>query len=102
MRVELVAPDISHEHTLTCIFISTLYTGKNDNGQQVLSWLPETILERFTGDIYPLITDLYNLEGNDYPAKNDYLGSLSFGTEVYSVNNNVTFWAEQYKIDIKS
>ncbi|KAJ5520508.1 Glycoside hydrolase family 12 [Penicillium fimorum] len=80
----------------------TLYTGENDNGQKVLSWVPGSIVERFTGDIYPLITDLYNLEGDNYPAKNDYLGSLSFGTEVYSVDSNVTFWAEQYKIDIKS
>ncbi|KAJ9490117.1 hypothetical protein VN97_g3134 [Penicillium thymicola] len=80
----------------------TLYEGQNDNGQYVLSWVPETIVEKFTGDIYPLITDLYNLEGSDYPAKDDYLGSLSFGTETYSVNKNVTFWAEQYKIDIKS
>ncbi|CAI7564273.1 unnamed protein product [Penicillium palitans] len=80
----------------------TLYEGKNDNGQYVLSWLPETITETFSGDIYPLITDLYNLEGSSYPAKDDYLGSLSFGTEAYSVDKNVTFWAEQYKIDIKS
>lgn len=89
-------------HALTFIFISTLYEGKNDNGQYVLSWVPETIVEKFTGDIYPLITDLYNLEGSSYPAKDDYLGSLSFGTEAYSVDKNVTFWAEQYKIDIKS
>ncbi|KAJ5252356.1 hypothetical protein N7489_002766 [Penicillium chrysogenum] len=80
----------------------TLYTGKNEQGQYVLSWVPDTITERFTGDIYPLITDLYNFGGSDYPAKEDYLGSLSFGTEVYSVDKNVTFWAEQYKIDIKS
>ncbi|KAF9245485.1 CAZyme family GH12 [Penicillium roqueforti] len=80
----------------------TLYTGQNDNGQLVLSWVADTILERFTGDIYPLITDLYNLEGSTYPAKDDYLGSLSFGTETYSVDHNVTFWAEEYKIDIRS
>ncbi|CAG8008849.1 unnamed protein product, partial [Penicillium nalgiovense] len=65
---------------------STLYTGKNEQGQYVLSWVPDTITERFTGDIYPLITDLYNFGGSDYPAKEDYLGSLSFGTEVYSVD----------------
>ncbi|CAG8086582.1 unnamed protein product [Penicillium nalgiovense] len=80
----------------------TLYTGKNEQGQYVLSWVPDTITERFTGDIYPLITDLYNFGGSDYPAKEDYLGSLSFGTEVYSVDKNVTFWGEQYKIDIKT
>ncbi|KGO71233.1 Glycoside hydrolase, family 12 [Penicillium italicum] len=80
----------------------TLYAGKNDNEQYVLSWVTESILEKFTGDIYPLITDLYNLEGSEYPAKDDYLGSLSFGTEVYSVNSNVTFWSERFKIDIKS
>lgn len=97
----MVVTDISL-HMLTFIFISTLYEGKNDNGQYVLSWLPETITETFSGDIYPLITDLYNLEGSSYPAKDDYLGSLSFGTEAYSVDKNVTFWAEQYKIDIKS
>ncbi|KAJ5510741.1 Glycoside hydrolase family 12 [Penicillium expansum] len=82
----------------------TLYTGQNDNGQYVLSWVPEmgTIVEKFSGDLYPLITDLYSFGGSDYPSKNDYLGSLSFGTEVYSVNKNVTFWADEYKIDIKS
>ncbi|KAJ5210411.1 Glycoside hydrolase family 12 [Penicillium cf. griseofulvum] len=80
----------------------TLYSDKNQQGQQVLSWVPEGAVERFTGDIYPLITDLYNLQGANYPVKDDFLGSLSFGTEVYSVNNNVTFWAEKYKIDIKS
>ncbi|EKV22043.1 Glycoside hydrolase, family 12 [Penicillium digitatum] len=79
-----------------------LYAGQNDNKQYVLSWVPEGAIEKFTGDIYPLITDLYNFGGSDYPARDDYLGSLSFGTEVYSVNSNVTFWAEKYKIDIKS
>ncbi|CAI7575192.1 unnamed protein product [Penicillium glandicola] len=79
----------------------TLYNGTNDNGQMVLSWVASTITETFTGDIYPLISDLYSL-GDDYPAKEDYLGSLSFGTEVYSVDSNVTFWAEKYKIDIQS
>ncbi|KGO66262.1 Glycoside hydrolase, family 12 [Penicillium expansum] len=102
VEVQLV-PDI-FQHTLTCILTSTLYTGQNDNGQYVLSWVPEmgTIVEKFSGDLYPLITDLYSFGGSDYPSKNDYLGSLSFGTEVYSVNKNVTFWADEYKIDIKS
>ncbi|KAJ5124763.1 Glycoside hydrolase family 12 [Penicillium bovifimosum] len=80
----------------------TLYTGANEHQQQVLSWVTENMTERFTGDIYPLITDLYNLPGDNYPAKNDYLGSLSFGTEAYSVDKNVTFWADEYKIDIKT
>jgi hypothetical protein len=71
-----------------------------------LSWVanpPITgAVEKFTGDIYPLITDLYNMDGDIYPSKNDYLGSLSFGTEVYSVDKNVTFWVPKYEIAIKS
>lgn len=59
-------------------------------------------LEKFTGDIYPLITDLYNMDGDIYPAKNDYLGSLSFGSEVYSVDKNVTFWVPKYEIAVKT
>jgi hypothetical protein len=59
-------------------------------------------LETFTGDLYPLITDLYNMEGDIYPAKDDYLGSLSFGSEVYSVDKNVTFWVPKYEIAIKT
>ncbi|KAJ5780996.1 hypothetical protein N7457_006156 [Penicillium paradoxum] len=80
----------------------TLYSGKNDQDQQVLSWVTDVMTEKFTGDIYPLITDLYNLEGDEYPAKDDYLGSLSFGTETYSVDKNVTFSAKHYKIDIQT
>lgn len=67
-----------------------------------MSWVADVMTERFTGDLYPLIADLYNLKGDKYPAKDDYLGSLSFGTETYSVDKNVTFSAKQYKIDVQT
>lgn len=84
----------------------TLFQDKNDEGTMVLSWLANPYItdptEKFTGDIYPLISALYNMEGEDYPSSDDYLGSLSFGTEAYSVDDHVTFSVPQYKIEVKT
>lgn len=83
-----------------------MYTGINEQKTNVLSWVanpPITdAVEKFTGDINPLITDLYNMKGDIYPSKDDYLGSLNFGTEVYSVDKHVTFSVPKYEISIKT
>lgn len=80
-----------------------MYSGKNgDTGQNALTWVADEIVEEFTGDIYPLITDLYSLTGDVYPSKSDYLGYLGFGTEAYSADKNVTFGVTNLEIGIKT
>lgn len=58
-------------------------------------------MERFVGDIYQLITDLYSLPGHLYPSSEDYLGIFSFGTEALYSDANVTFWVPELSIDIQ-
>ncbi|KAE8383209.1 concanavalin A-like lectin/glucanase domain-containing protein [Aspergillus bertholletiae] len=78
-----------------------LYTGQNDLGQEVLTWLAANTTETFDGDILPLITDLFSL-GNDIDlSESDYLGVLSFGTEAFSSPSNVTFWMPESAIDVQ-
>ncbi|KAJ5168862.1 uncharacterized protein N7482_004456 [Penicillium canariense] len=83
-----------------------LYTGtKTVTGnptQNVLSWVASEPQETFTGDIYPLITDLYTLTGDVYPSASDYMGIFQFGSEAFSVNNNVTFSVPKLSIDIQT
>ncbi|KAJ5595219.1 uncharacterized protein N7459_001427 [Penicillium hispanicum] len=83
--------------------IFNLYSGTNDETHQtVLTWVANSTTEKFSGDIYPLITDLYSLSGTKYPSKDDYMGIFQFGTETYSANSNVTFSARTLSIDIKT
>jgi hypothetical protein len=78
-----------------------LWSGTNSHNQNVLTWVASELTDTFTGDIYPLITDLYSLSGGIYPSSKDYLGVFSFGTEAYSSDKNVTFWAPTLSIDIQ-
>ncbi|CAG8401097.1 unnamed protein product [Penicillium salamii] len=84
----------------------TLFQDKNNEGTMVLSWVARPFLtdalEKFTGDIYPLISDLYTTDNDDYPSSDDYLGSLSFGSEAYDVKEHVTFSVPKYEISIKT
>jgi hypothetical protein len=92
--------------------LSDLFVGKNGQNQNVMSWVAQEAVsggftETFTGDIYPLITDLYNLDSStlkdvEPPSKGDFLGSLAFGTEAFYSNSFVTFSVPQYKIDIRT
>ncbi|KAJ5306524.1 hypothetical protein PENANT_c031G10030 [Penicillium antarcticum] len=89
-----------------------LYAGQNGQGQNVMSWVSEEAVnggftERFAGDIYPLITDLYSMTSADLndiepPSKDDFLGSLAFGTEAFYSGEFVTFSVPEYKIDIRT
>ncbi|KAE8354326.1 concanavalin A-like lectin/glucanase domain-containing protein [Aspergillus coremiiformis] len=81
--------------------IFNLYTGRNGLGQQVLTWFASNTTERFTGDLYPLISDLFLPYGDVRLSRTDYLGVLSFGTEVFSSSANVTFWMPTLSIDIR-
>ncbi|KAJ5669495.1 hypothetical protein N7462_010565 [Penicillium macrosclerotiorum] len=78
-----------------------LYTGTNSDEQNVLSWVAETTTQTFSGDLYPLITDLYTLSGDVYPSSSDYMGVFQFGTEAFSSTKNVTFWVPKLAIDIQ-
>jgi len=59
------------------------------------------LTEEFTGDVYPLIADLYTMKGDMYPSSSDYMGILQFGTEAFSSNSNVTFAVPKFSIDIR-
>ncbi|KAJ5724463.1 hypothetical protein N7493_006191 [Penicillium malachiteum] len=80
-----------------------LYSGTNSNSQNVLTWIAANTTEEFSGDIYPLITDLYTLSASSssYPSKADYLGIFQFGTEAFSADTNVTFGVTSLSVDIK-
>lgn len=93
-------PWIFYGHVLT--HLSKLYTGVHNNEQNVLTWVASNTTEKFNGDLYPLITDLYTLKGSVYPSKEDYMGIFQFGTEAFSSKNNVTFWVPTLSIDIQS
>ncbi|KAJ5755608.1 hypothetical protein N7533_005151 [Penicillium manginii] len=80
-----------------------LYSGTNTaTDQNVLTWVSEKTVEQFNGNIYPLISDLYNLTGSVYPSKTDYLGYFGFGSEAFSSDKNVTFGVTNLEIGIKT
>lgn len=81
---------------------SDLFTGTNGQKQNVLTWKTSTNKENFTGDIYPLIQYLYQQDGDIYPKESDYMGVFQFGTEAFSVSENVTFSVPTLTIDIKT
>ncbi|GIK05129.1 hypothetical protein Aspvir_009231 [Aspergillus viridinutans] len=88
-----------------------LYSGQNGKQQWVLTWLtsdspndPQAkgkTTETFTGDLLPLIADLYTMTGEAYPSKSDYMGIFQFGTEAFSSSTNVTFWVPQFSADMQ-
>lgn len=80
-----------------------MYSGTNQETQQnVLTWATTKTTEEFTGDIYPLITDLYKLNGDVYPSSKDYLGYFGFGTEAFSAAKTVTFGVTDLEIGIET
>jgi hypothetical protein len=79
---------------------SNLYAAQNGIGQNVMTWLASETTERFTNDIAPLLTQLTTMNSADFPAASDYLGYLSFGSEAFSSNSNVTFNVPLLSIDL--
>ncbi|KAJ5093507.1 hypothetical protein N7456_009368 [Penicillium angulare] len=81
-----------------------LYKGPRTAGsttQYVLTWVAATNTDSFKGDIFPLVTNLTSLGGDNYPNNTDYMGILQFGTETYSADSNVTFAVSDLAIDVK-
>ncbi|GIC86421.1 glycoside hydrolase family 12 protein [Aspergillus udagawae] len=91
--------------------IFNLYSGQNGKNQWVLTWLTSDspndahakgkTTETFTGDLLPLITELYTMTGEAYPSKSDYMGIFQFGSEAFSSSTNVTFWVPEFSVDMQ-
>ncbi|KAF5003422.1 hypothetical protein FDECE_10019 [Fusarium decemcellulare] len=78
-----------------------LYVGTNDETKQkVLTWYVDDPVEKFKGDLAPLVNEILSMDDSDYPSPSDYLGYMSWGTEAYSVNTTVTFDVPSLSIDI--
>lgn len=86
---------------LIIVFSSELYVGKNGQKQNVMTWLAPEPAEDFTGDLYPLIEDLFTFNGDIYPSRSDYMGVLQLGSEAFSSPKNVTFSVPKFSIDLK-
>ncbi|RDW77852.1 hypothetical protein BP5796_05704 [Coleophoma crateriformis] len=78
-----------------------LYTGENSLNQTVLTWVAANATEIFSGDIAPLLTKLSAMN-TTFPTSSTYLGYLSFGSEAFSSNVNVTFSVPKLSIDVQS
>lgn len=77
--------------------LSDLYTGANQFGQQVLTWLANDNVTEFTGNVGPLVRDLEQYTG---PKDSDYLGYVAFGTETLYADTNATFYVPTLEIDV--
>lgn len=81
-----------------------LYSGQNDLGQKVHSWVAKEPAEKFHGDIFELVKLLLENDNPAYPNADDYIGTLQLGTEAYrtkSATSFVTFHVPQLAIDVE-
>lgn len=90
-------------HISNYIFSSSLYTGENQLGQYVLTWIASDTTEKFTGDLSPLINGVVDLQVTNAktPSDSDYLGYMSMGSEAYSSDREVTFHVPELAVDIQ-
>ncbi|KAL7915450.1 glycoside hydrolase family 12 protein [Trichoderma velutinum] len=81
-----------------------LYAGVNQQKQNVLTWYTKTPVEKFNGDISPLINSLFKLTAAavDLPKSGDYLGYLALGSEAFYVDKTVTLYVPKLSIDIEA
>jgi len=86
-----------------------LYVGQNAALQNVFSWVAETPVTTFSGDIGPLFNIILNLStmpgfaslGVNIPSFNDYLGYVGFGTQAFNSEGHVTFFVPNLNIDLR-
>ncbi len=85
---------------LTFLLYSKLYTGPNDNGQYVYSWLADMNVTDFRGDVSPLVHYLWRSSTLDPKA---YIGIMQFGTETFHVKtgDQVTFDVKRVQMDVE-
>ncbi|PTB42660.1 uncharacterized protein TrAFT101_008251 [Trichoderma asperellum] len=81
-----------------------LYAGINTaTKQNVMTWYTDTPIQKFNGDISPLINSVFKLTTvTDIPKSSDYLGYLALGSEAFSVDKTVTLYVPQLSIDIET
>ncbi|KAM0329466.1 hypothetical protein ACHAQA_004775 [Verticillium albo-atrum] len=80
----------------------TLYVGQNSLKQHVLTWVAKGTVEKFHGDLMPLVTQLMGMSGSNFPKKTDYLGYMGLGSEALSTSEPVTFHVPELSIDIRT
>ena len=88
---------------------SDLYAGQNADLHNVFTWVAETPVTDFTGDIEPLFNIILNLStmsgfaglGVNIPSVNDFLGYVGFGTQVFNSEGHVTFFVPKLNIDLR-
>ncbi|KAH8893003.1 concanavalin A-like lectin/glucanase [Thozetella sp. PMI_491] len=79
----------------------TLYFAFNKLGQGTSTWLASETIDKFDGDIAPLLTKLTQLNHPSLPSLSDTLGYLSLGSETYSAKKPATFFVPHLSIVIK-
>lgn len=68
-----------------------------------MTWYTDTPIQKFNGDISPLINSVFKLTTvTDIPKSSDYLGYLALGSEAFSVDKTVTLYVPQLSIDIET
>lgn len=100
LHCKLILLFLVHSHTKSCL--SNLYSGRNGVGQQVLTWVPTSTTETFSGDILPLLSQPTGAAAIDFPADSDYLGYIAFGSEAFSSKANVTFSVPNFALDVQT
>lgn len=79
-----------------------LYFGQNSLGQYVLTWSATTPVEKFIGDIAPLVTRVGTLGLSNFPQSENYLGYMGLGSEALWTPQDVTFDVSYLSMDVKS
>lgn len=79
----------------------SLYSGQNSLGQWVLTWSASQPVEKFIGDIAPLITTIGSLNLPDFPSSDNYLGYMGLGSEALWTPQEVTFDVSYLSMDVK-
>lgn len=104
-KIGSAAQPIGYPNSITTATVNgttfNLYFGTNGNGQSVLTWLAETTIERFIGDIGPLVTQVTQLNRPGVPAATDFIGYMGMGSEAYWTPQKVTFDVSYLSMDIK-
>lgn len=77
----------------------TLFSGDNDAGQTVHSWLAHSNVSDFTADVTPLLTYLTDHALIESDA---YMGILQFGSETFHSTANVTFDVTSFDLNVTS
>lgn len=77
--------------------LSTLYQGTNQRGTVVFTWAAQSVEGNFAAEISPLLQYLW-MSGLVSAGSN--LGLISFGTEGYHADGNVTFSLSNYHVDV--